>query len=57
MRFESVPLKNGLIGGHWAVKDTKTDRVIGRSFRLDKVQADVLRFELEGVSNEVEKTD
>jgi hypothetical protein len=49
-RFEVVPVKDGgLLGGHYAVEHVETKRVVGRSFRLDQAQADILRFELDRV--------
>jgi hypothetical protein len=49
-KFEVIPVhpaQGGLIGGHYAVKHNVTQRIIGRSFHLDRTQADVLKFELE----------
>jgi hypothetical protein len=44
--FAVVPVSDGkMIGGHYAVECW--GRMVGRTFRLDKVQADVLKFELE----------
>jgi hypothetical protein len=47
--FEVISVKDGLMGGHYAVVHGPTGRVIGRSFRLDRTQADVLKWELDHV--------
>lgn len=45
-RFETLPVNDGkMLGGHYAVEHE--GRMIGRSFKLDKVQAEVLKYELE----------
>lgn len=53
--FVVVPVRGHMIGGHYAVEHTLSKRVIGRSFGLDRTQADVLRFELETISESIWK--
>lgn len=53
--FRVVPVMDGLLGGHFAVRDARNGRMIGRSLRLDRPQAEVLMWELENVHQLAQK--